>query len=189
MASARHSKLDQLTKEDRAVLLRFGQLQNCGVRWKGRLRTAWDTGLYPRTEPDQRATLQALRNRLGVSWLSKFRFTQEDLAAPSAEPPWSGELETEYGLRAISYLSARDMPPIDGHSWPRDIIGLDGKSLIYFRRAGDANFDFDGWEVWHDGMFGGRRTSPRACLGWLRRAREIRAGTAKDFFGSLSHET
>ena len=80
----------------------------------------------------------------------------------------------------ISYLNAT---MIDGERvyWlPRDIIGTDGKTLIVYRKADDT-CRIDGWEPWHDGMFGGRRENVESAFAWVQRAKDMRAGKAKDF--------
>lgn len=69
------SALDKLTKEDVAALRQFAIACNCGIRWKGELRASWESGVWGyKVEPDTRATLRNIRNRLGTSWLSKFNF-------------------------------------------------------------------------------------------------------------------
>lgn len=65
--------IDKLTKSDVQALRSFAQQVGGGIRWKGKLRDAWLTGVY-RCDPETRATLQHLRNRLGTSWLTKFNF-------------------------------------------------------------------------------------------------------------------
>ena len=65
---------------------------------------------------------------------------------------------------------------------PRDIIGTGGKDLIVWREP-DKSYSIAGWEPWHDGLFGGRKQSIHAALNWIQRARDVRAGTAKDFLG------
>jgi hypothetical protein len=64
---------------------------------------------------------------------------------------------------------------------PKDTIGTDGKTAILWRDGGDGNYSIDGWEPWHAGMFGGRYEHMASALGWLERARAIRAGTATTF--------
>lgn len=64
---------------------------------------------------------------------------------------------------------------------PRDIVGTDGKTAILWRDGGDGNYSIDGWEPWHAGMSGGRCEHMASALGWLERARAIRAGTATTF--------
>lgn len=72
----------------------------------------------------------------------------------------------------------------DGWWLPRDIIGADGKTAILWRPAGpDGGYAVDGWHPWHDGMFGGCSTHLSNALGWVQRARDVRAGLAKDFSG------
>lgn len=84
-------------------------------------------------------------------------------------------------FRVVSYL--RTTTP-DGKNWlPRDIIGKDGKTLIVYRLAADGEYRIDGWEPWHDGMFGGRRENVQSAFAWVERAIAVRAGTAKDFLG------
>lgn len=64
---------------------------------------------------------------------------------------------------------------------PRDMIGLDGRTAILWRVAGDGNYAIDGWEPWHDRMFGGRYKCLCSALGWVQRARDIRAGKREYF--------
>lgn len=91
------------------------------------------------------------------------------------------------GLRTVSYLN-KFVPCRVGddetrNEWlPRDIIGLDGKTLIVWREI-DRDYSIAGWVPWHDDMFGGRYPSIHSALNWVERAIAIRAGTAKDFLG------
>lgn len=62
---------EKLTSADLAVILRFAK--QGGIRWKAKLRRAWESGDYGSIEPDNKAHLQSLRNRFGTSLLSKFR--------------------------------------------------------------------------------------------------------------------
>lgn len=90
----------------------------------------------------------------------------------------------DLGLTVVSYL--RDSVECnDGVSrWlPRDLVGADGKSLIVYRVA-DREYSIDGWDPWHDGMFGGRRSSIENALHWIRTAKGVRAGTISDFRGA-----
>lgn len=86
-------------------------------------------------------------------------------------------------LRIVSYQERHIT--VDGGNWwiPRDVIGRDGKTLILWRKTEEAGYAVDGWHPWHDGMFGGCYATFDAALAWVRRAREIRAGTATDFRG------
>ena len=109
----------------------------------------------------------------------------------SVKPPSHLELIREMNLTAISHLDTyRDVVRSDGsiaHEWlPRDIIGADGKTLIVHRVEGDAHnaYNISGWDPSHDGMFGGMREDILSALVWLQRARDIRAGRAKDFLGA-----
>lgn len=91
-------------------------------------------------------------------------------------------------LTIVSYLSlSRRVVGADSREreeWlPRDIVGRDGKTLIVYRRS-DSEYGIDGWEPWHDGMFGGRRADILSALAWVERARDVRAGRAKDFLGA-----
>ena len=81
------------------------------------------------------------------------------------------------GLRVVSY----QREACDGFWLPRDMIGADGKTLI--RWETDDGYAFHGWSPWHDGMFGGRYQALGSALAWVRRAREVRAGTAANFLG------
>ena len=94
----------------------------------------------------------------------------------------------ELGLREVSFL--RDSVKVDlgdgttRNEWlPRDLIGTDGKSLIIFRSA-DETYSIDGYEPWHDGMWGGRKASIHSALHWVETAIGVRAGTIKDFLGA-----
>ena len=98
----------------------------------------------------------------------------------------------ELGLNTVSYRdeAVTCLLPPDLHGgattrneWlPRDILGEDGKTLILWREA-DRNYSTPGYEPWHDGMFGGRRSSIHSALEWVQRAKDIRAGKARDFLG------
>lgn len=87
-------------------------------------------------------------------------------------------------LRTVSYLN-KSLECDDGVSrWiPRDLIGEDGKSLVIYRTA-DREYAIDGWEPWHDGMFGGRHESILSALHWIKTAMGVRAGTITDFRGA-----
>lgn len=91
---------------------------------------------------------------------------------------------SDLGLTTVCYLNVA-VECEDGVSrWlPRDLIGDDGKSLIIYRSA-DREYNIDGWEPWHDGMFGGRRDSIESALHWIRVAKGVRAGTIADFRGA-----
>ena len=93
------------------------------------------------------------------------------------------------GLTTISY--SRDavlvqLPDGDTRAeWlPRDLIGTDGKTAIIHRNANDGNYSIDGWEPWHDGMFGGRYESIHSALHWVEVARDVRAGKRDNFQGA-----
>lgn len=90
----------------------------------------------------------------------------------------------ELGLRCVCYLNEA-VECLDGTCrWlPRDLIGVDGKTLVIFRHA-DRDYAIDGWAPWHDGMFGGRYNSISAALNWVRIAKGVRAGTIQDFMGA-----
>lgn len=67
--------IDKLTEIDRTNLRKFASAANCGIRWKGKLRDFWSTGYCSvNVDRDVRSDLLFLRNRLGTSWLSKFKF-------------------------------------------------------------------------------------------------------------------
>ena len=109
--------------------------------------------------------------------------------APTPELPESHlERADALGFRTISYLNtAREVRYTYGtrSEWlPRDLIAKDGLSSVIYRKAGDGDYAIDGWEPEHDGMHGGRRADILSALAWVERARAVRAGTAKDFFGA-----
>lgn len=79
------------------------------------------------------------------------------------------------GLRVVSFQHQAK----DGLWLPRDIIGMDGKTLI--RWDTDDGYAFHGWAPWHDGMHGGRYETLGACLKWVQCAVDIRAGRATTF--------
>jgi len=90
---------------------------------------------------------------------------------------------TALGLRATCYLNVSVICDDGANLWlPRDLIGDDGKTLIIYRPA-DSSYSIDGWEPWHDGMFGGRRDRIGNVLAWVARAKAVRAGTASNFRG------
>lgn len=90
-------------------------------------------------------------------------------------------------LQIVSFLdeSADIMRESETHreQLPADIIGDNGKTLIVYRHAGDKRngYSISGWDVWRDGMFGGMNQSIHSALGWVERAREIRAGLRDHF--------
>jgi hypothetical protein len=61
------------TAEEAAALATFAV--EYGRKWKSYLRRAWETGWY-NTAADV-AALQSLRNRLGPSWLTKYKPPRE----------------------------------------------------------------------------------------------------------------
>lgn len=99
--------------------------------------------------------------------------------APVREPGESHRIISALGLREVSYLNIA----VDGWWVPRDIIGTDGKTLIIYRLSSDGEYSINGWETWHDGMFGGRYESIYSALAWVAKAKEVRAGVATDFRG------
>jgi hypothetical protein len=84
------------------------------------------------------------------------------------------ELELRVVYHSHNNISA------DGMVLPTDIIGRDGLTFIKWVEA-DRTYDFAGWEVWHDGMTGGRYQYLDSLLSWVRTAKAIRAGTIQDF--------
>lgn len=89
----------------------------------------------------------------------------------------------DLGLTTVSYLHEA-VECDDGvlRRLPRDLIGVDGMSLIVFRES-DSEYSFAGWCPWHDGMFGGRYMDIGQALNWVRTAKKVRAGTVADFRG------
>lgn len=149
------------------------------VDWRTIPRGAvWCIGQHTKAE---RA---ALEKRVRKGEMFKVRASWQGISQPkTVYVPTPGPnihaLTDELGLRATRYLNETTE---DGKYWlPADLLGADGKTLVIYRRAGDGSYAVDGWEPWHDGMHGGRHTSYLAMLGWVRRAREIRAGKATHF--------
>ncbi len=91
------SRSEELTNEEEAALHAWAADQ--GPRWKAALRLAWETGNYGGSEHD--AELQRIRNRLGPTWLVKYRLPVD----PS---------EDKKGYRCWVFIS-RD--PDKAHSW------------------------------------------------------------------------
>lgn len=88
------------------------------------------------------------------------------------------------GLRVISHsneaVTCNDGVP----RWlPRDLIGRDGKTVVIWRHK-DREYGIDGWEPWHDGMFGGRYQTIGAALHWVKVAKDVRAGRRADFMAA-----
>lgn len=84
-------------------------------------------------------------------------------------------------LTVMSYLHKTVTLGENCYWVPENLIGKDGKTAILFQPSTTGNYRFDGWEPWHDGMFGGRVESLDSALAWVKRAREVRAGTEEDF--------
>lgn len=80
------SAIDKLTPSDINALRIFARVCNNGIRWKGSLRDAWERGYYKGVDADTKATLQGLRNSLGTSWLSQFKFSAQVIKFPQVNP-------------------------------------------------------------------------------------------------------
>ena len=63
---------------------------------------------------------------------------------------------------------------------PRDLVGRDGRTVVIWREK-DRSYSIAGWEPWHDGMFGGRHETIGQALGWVKTAKDIRAGKRDHF--------
>jgi hypothetical protein len=72
-------------------------------RWKAALRLAWETGDYGGSEHD--AALQRLRNRLGPTWLTKYRIPGDSSRDAKGYRCWVVTSKKPY--RALSWVSAR----------------------------------------------------------------------------------
>lgn len=98
------------------------------------------------------------------------------LAPPKPLQPSHHERIAALGLRVVSYRNVAQ-----GNEWlPRDMLGP--ATLVIYRKA-DEYYSIDGWEPWHDGMFGGRYKDIRNALAWVERAVAVRAALASDFLG------
>lgn len=109
-------------------------------------------------------------------------------APPPPPPVFSGDDATRIRaleLRVVSYQHEHTPHDAAGNSYwlPRDMVGADGKTLVRWQAAGDAdnNYAISAWHPWHDGMFGGAYETMGAVLGWIERARDIRAGKETHF--------
>lgn len=67
--------MDKLTQTDVTELRTYAKTVGGGIRWKGKLRHSWESGIWDyRVPKDTCAHLQHMRNMLGTAWLSKFNF-------------------------------------------------------------------------------------------------------------------
>ncbi len=73
-----------LTIEEQAALRTWAD--DHAPRWKAALRDAWETGNYGGSEDDW--ALQRIRNRLGPSWLEKYRLPANPSAATTGYRCW-----------------------------------------------------------------------------------------------------
>ena len=103
--------------------------------------------------------------------------------------PFSGaDYETiqNMGLTVMQYHGTCTPPDADGRCYwlPRIVAGAD-LALIVWHAAGDGDYAIDGWEP-HLGPHtnGGRYAIFAAALAWVRRARDVRDGKARDFIGA-----
>lgn len=106
------------------------------------------------------------------------RKTQE----PAPLPPSHLDRCEAMGLRIVTYLNRAIQTEYRSEWLPRDIVALDGQSLIVYRES-DHEYDFSGWCPEHRGMFGGRYDTIHSALSWLQRAIDIKAGRISDFNG------
>jgi hypothetical protein len=75
---------EELTTEEQAALRAWAAEQ--GRTWKAALRDAWETGNYGGSEHD--AELQRIRNKLGPSWLVKYRLPVDPSAVTTGYRCW-----------------------------------------------------------------------------------------------------
>lgn len=105
----------------------------------------------------------------------------------AAPPPEDTPIVTRDDLTLLGTMNLRVVcfrrEVVGNVGVPKDIIGQDGATAILWRSRNDPNYDFDGWEPWHDGMIGGRYKLLASALSWVQRARDVRAGKATDFRG------
>ena len=109
--------------------------------------------------------------------------------APPPPVPFTGadnDTLQAMGLTVMSYRDACTEPDAEGRRWwiPANLAGPD-LALILWRKAGDGNYSIDGWESQlGPHVHGGRYGTLAAALAWLRRARDVRDGKAKNFLGA-----
>ena len=105
----------------------------------------------------------------------------------AAPPPEDAPIVTRDDMTRLDAMDIRVMvyrrEVVGTIGVPKDMIGRDGVTAILWRSKDDPNYDFDGWEPWHDGMAGGRYKMLASALSWVQRARDVRAGKATDFRG------
>jgi muconolactone delta-isomerase len=66
--------IDKITSEDIRALREFERHARGGIRWRGKLRHAWDDGEYYGVSVYTKEHLKNMRKFLGVSWLRDFKF-------------------------------------------------------------------------------------------------------------------
>jgi hypothetical protein len=91
------SRPEELTIDEQAALRAWANEE--GRTWKAALRLAWETGNYGGSDHD--ADLQRIRNRLGPSWLAKYRLPVD----PSHE------------TKGYSCWVVTSMKPRQAHTW------------------------------------------------------------------------
>ena len=90
------------------------------------------------------------------------------------------------GLTVMSYQSRATAPDVNGRSYwiPRNLAGAD-LALVLWCEANTGNYAIAGWEPQlGPHMHGGRYETLASALAWIKRAREIRDGAARDFLGA-----
>lgn len=142
----------------------------------GQLAAMWEEGKESEAHVWDRRDALALRRRVVLAKKERLVFVPVE-----PDPPNILAMTSDLGLRVVSYQSKTDE---SGKYWlPRDVVGQDGKTLIVYREA-DREYSIAGWCPWHDGMFGGRKSSYLNALAWVQRAMDVRSGKAKDFLGA-----
>ena len=108
---------------------------------------------------------------------------------PKPEPPaFNGETDhvtiIELGLAIMSYRSEATERNAEGRSWwiPQHLAGAD-LALILWHPV-DGRYSIGGWEPQlGPNTHGGHYERLANALAWVRRARDVRDGKARDFLG------
>jgi len=77
-----------------------------------------------------------------------------------------------FGFEIMSYrneaIDVLDRAGNERREWlPADMINFEKRQYIRFCRAGEGNYDFDGYEPTDCRQFGGRYANPLSAFGWF----------------------
>jgi len=124
------------------------------------------------------ATREALRFIFGSEFVDSLDYYMCVPAGTKVDPTpaYISEVVDSLGLRVTSYFR----PPGADDYMPMDLIGTDGLTHVIYHEP-DRQYSVAGWQSWHDGMHGGRSQTLLGALGWVRMAKEVRAGLRTDF--------